>query len=71
MHVLKWRTVSALTKGLVCCLVLELRSNEVNKLQNNTRVSAETVRNESIYIIVFLIRHNDDKNDDKNDDLHV
>ena len=27
--------------------------------QNNTRVSAETVRHESTYIILFLTRHNE------------
>ena len=33
----------------------------VDKYQNNTRVSAETVRHESTYIILFLTRHNDEK----------
>ena len=31
----------------------------LNKYQNNTRVSAETVRLESTYIILFLTRHNE------------
>ena len=45
-------------------LLTELRSNEVNKHQDNTQVSAETVRHESIYIILFLTRHNNNKNED-------
>ena len=36
-----------------------------NKHQNNTRVSAETVRHESTYIILFLTRQNESINDDK------
>ena len=59
MYVLEWRTVSALTRGLFWCLFPELRSNEGNKYQNNTRVSPETVRHESTYIILFLTRHNE------------
>ena len=55
MYVLELRTVSALTRGLFWCL---------NKHQNNTRVSAETVRHESTYIISFLTRHNESINDD-------
>ena len=39
----------------------------INKYQKNTRVSAETVRHESTYIILFLTRHNESINDDKND----
>ena len=69
MYVLEWRTVSALTRGLFWCLFPELRSNSGNKYQNNTRVSAETVRHESTYIILFLSRHNESINDDKNDNL--
>ena len=64
MYALEWRTVSTLTKGLFWCLFPELLSNEGNEHQNNTRVSAEIVRHESTYIILFLTRHNDDKNDD-------
>ena len=71
VHVLEWWTVSALTRGLFWCLFPELRSNEGNKHQNNTRVSTETVRHESTYIILFLTRHNDDKNNDKSVDLHT
>ena len=37
MYVLEWRIVSVLTRGLFCCLFPELRSNEGNKYQNNTR----------------------------------
>ena len=65
MYVLEWRTVSALTRGLFWCLFPELRSNEGNKYQNNIRVSAETVRHESTYIILFLTRHNESINDYK------
>ena len=43
----------------------ELRSNEENKQQNNTRVSAETVHHSSTYIILFLTRQNESTNDDK------
>ena len=38
---------------------------------NNTRVSAETVRHESTYIILFLTRHNESTNDNINDDLYT
>ena len=48
-----------------CCLFSELRNDEGNKHQNNTRVSAETVRHKSTYIILFLTRHSDSINDDK------
>ena len=58
MYVLEWRIVSAPTRGLFWCLFPELRSNEGNEYQNNTRVSAETIRHESTYIILFLTRHN-------------
>ena len=43
----------------------------VNKYKNNTRVSAQTVRHESTYIILFLTRHNVSINDDKNDELYT
>ena len=39
IYVLAWWTVYALTWVLFWCLFTELRSNEVNKHQNNTRVS--------------------------------
>ena len=52
------------SRGLFWCLFLELRSNEGNKYQNNTRVGTETVRHESTYIILFLTRHNKSINDD-------
>ena len=39
-------TVSAVTRGLFWVLFPELQSNEDNKLQNDTRVSAETVRHD-------------------------
>ena len=41
---------------------------EGNKHHNNTRVSAETVRHESTYVISFLTRHNESINDYKNDE---
>ena len=53
------------------CLFPELRSNEGNKYQNNTRVGTETVRHESTYIILFLTRHNEHINDDKNNYLYT
>ena len=71
MYVLEWRAVSALTRGLFLCLFPELQSNEGNKYKNNIRVSAETVRHESTYIMLFLTRHNDSINDDKNDDIYT
>ena len=67
MYVLEWRIFSALTRGLFWCLFPELRSNEVNKYQKKTQVSAETFPRESTYIILFLTRHNESINDDKND----
>ena len=48
---------------VILCLFSKLQSNEGNKHQNNTRVSTETVRHESTYIL-FLTRHDDDKNKD-------
>ena len=65
MYVLAWRTVYALTRGLFWCLFSELRSNEGNIPQNNTRVSAYTVRHKSKYIILFLTRDNESINDAK------
>ena len=53
------------------CLSPELRSNKGNKHQNNTRVSVETVRHESTYIISFLTHHNESINDDKDDDFYT
>ena len=45
-------------------------TREINT-KNNTRVSAETVRQESICIILFLTRHNESINDDKNNSLYT
>ena len=59
------------SEGLFWWLFPELRSNEGNKYQNNTRVSAETVRHESTYIILFLTRHNESINDYKNEELYT
>ena len=42
-----------------------------NNYQNNTRVSAWTVRHESTYSVSYLTRHNESINDDKNDNLHT
>ena len=52
---------------VLLCLFPELRNNEVNKHNNNTRVSAETVRHDSTCIIIFLTRHNESINDNKYD----
>ena len=56
---------------LFWCLFPELHSNEGNKHQNNTRVSALTVRHKSTHIILFLTRHNESINDAKKEDLHT
>ena len=56
---------------LFWCLFPSLLCNEGNKHQNNTRVSAETVRHESTYIILYLTRHNESINDSKNDDVYT
>ena len=71
MPVLEWRTVSALTRGLLWCFFPDLQSNEGNKYQNITRVSAETVGHDSTWNILFLTRHKESINDDKNDDLYT
>ena len=68
---IQWQTVSALTRGSFWCLFPELQGNEGNKHQNDTRVSTETVRHESTYIILFLTRHNESINEDKIDDLYT
>ena len=56
-------------EGYFWWLSPELRSNEANIHQNNTPLSAETVRHESTYIISFLTGQNETTNDDKNDDF--
>ena len=71
MHVIEWRIVSALTRGLFWCLFPELRSNKGNKYQNNTRVNTETIRHESTYIILFLTWYNEFINNDNNDHLYI
>ena len=48
-----------------------LGSNEENNRKNNPLVIAETVRQTSTYIILFLTRHNVSINDDKNDNLYT
>ena len=65
MHVLKWWTVSVLTRVLFWCLFPKLWSNEGNKHQNNTLVNTKTVGHENTYIILFLTRYNESINDDK------
>ena len=42
-----------------------------NEYQKKTRVSPETVRQNSTYIILFLTRHNESINDYKNDELYT
>ena len=54
MYVLEWGTISVLTRGLFWCLFPELRSNEGNRYQNNTQMSAETVRHQSTDIILYI-----------------
>ena len=66
MYAFKWRTVSALTRGLFWCLFPSLLRNSGNKHQNNIWVSTETVCHGSTYIISFLTRHNESINEDKN-----
>ena len=53
------------SRVLFWCLFPELRSNEGNKHQNNTRVSTETVCHKSTHIILFVTRQNESINDDK------
>ena len=50
---------------VILVLFPDLRSNEGNKHQNKTRVSAYTVRHKSTHIILFLTRHNESINDAK------
>ena len=54
MHVLSWRTVSALTWVLFWCLFPSLLGNSGNKHQNNPLVSTETVHHPSTYIILYI-----------------
>ena len=54
MYVLSWRTVSALTRVLFCCLFSSLIDNSGNKHQNNTIVSTETVCHLSTYFILYM-----------------
>ena len=65
MYVLEWRSVSAPTRGFLLGLFSELQSNDGNKHQNNTPVSAETVHHKSTYVTLFLSWHNESINDDK------
>ena len=58
-------------EGYFGVLFAELQSNEGNKHQNNTGVSAETVRYKSTYIILLLTQRNESINDDKNDNLYT
>ena len=70
-RILEWRTVYALKRGIFWCLFPELQSNEGNEHQNNSLVSAWTVRHKSTNITLFPIPHNECINDDKKDDLHT
>ena len=54
MYVLSRRTVSALTRVLLLCLIPLLLRNSGNKHKNNPLVSAETVRHSSTYIILYF-----------------
>ena len=62
MYVLEWQLFQRSREGYFGVL---------NKYQNNTGVSAETVRHESTYIILFLTRHDESINDYKNDKLYT
>ena len=53
MHVLSWRTVSALTRVLFWYLLPSLLRNSGSKHQNNPLVSSETIRHSSTYIILY------------------
>ena len=53
-YALSWRTVSALTWVLFCCLLPLLLHNSGNRHQNNPLGSAETVCHSSTYIIHYL-----------------
>ena len=55
LYVFLWRTVSVLTRVLFGCLFPSLLHNSGNIHQNNTPVSAETVRHSSTYIILYLL----------------
>ena len=65
MYVLEWLIVLALPGVIFWFLFPELRSNDGDEYQNNTRVCAETVRHESTYIILLLTRHNESINEYK------
>ena len=54
MYVLLWRTVSALTRVLFWCLFIFYIFIDWNKHQNNTLVSAKTVRYSGTYIILSI-----------------
>ena len=54
MHILSWRTVSALTRVLFGYWFPSLLHNSGNKHQNHPLVSAETVRHSSTYIIIYI-----------------
>ena len=71
IYVFDWPTVSALTRRLFWSLFPELWSNKGIEYQNNTRVTTETVRHESTYIMLFLTRHNKSINDDNQDALYT
>ena len=55
MYELLWRTNYELTSVLFWCLFPSLLRNSGNKHQNNTLVSAKTVRHASTYIILYIL----------------
>ena len=57
MYALGLQTVDAVTRGLLWRLLAF----------NSTRISTQTVRHESTYIIIFLTRHNKSVIDDEYD----
>ena len=54
MNVLSWRFLPVLTRLLLWRLIPSLLRNSGNKHQKDPLVSAETVRHESSYIIIFV-----------------
>ena len=54
MYVLSWRTVSVLTRVLFWYLLPSLLRNSGNKHQNDPLVRAETIRQSSTYIILYI-----------------
>ena len=55
MYVLSWWTLYALTRVLFWCLFPSVLRNSGNEKQHNPRVSTETVRHSSRYILLFFL----------------